>query len=713
MLPLKTDKQILITSALPYVNNVPHLGTLMCILSADVYAKFLKSRGYKVLSVLGTDEHGTTTETKALEEGLTPRQLVDKYYKIHKEIYKWFNTDFDCFGRTSDKENFETSQDIFKKLYQNQFIIEKTTEQMWDEQAQKFLADRFVIGTCPHCQFNDAKGDQCDSCGKLLTPEELINPKSKITNTTPIKKETKHLYIDLKKIESELVAWIEKHENTWSANAATTTRAWIREGLKERALTRDLQWGIPVPIEGYEHKVLYSWFDAPIGYISITRACNDDWKQWWKNPEQTKLVQFMGKDNIPFHTILFPAFLIGARDNYTLLDTISVNEYINYESGKFSKSRGIGVFCDQAKQTGIPADIWRYYLIANRPEKEDTVFDWKDFQEKNNKELLANLGNLVNRTFVFIDKFCEGNIGQIQQSTLQEENKNAYKEVTELLENIELKKALKEIMQISKRANQYFQEQQPWQLIKEDTKKANEVLANLVHVIKDLSILLQPYMPEITAQIAQQMNIQQLSWNDLGKQLPKQAKITNPQALFAKLEDKEIQAFRTQFAGKQNAQQQEQSNKNPLDLRVAKIKTVEQHPDADKLFIIQLDVGTEKRTIVSGLAPYYQKEELLNKHIILVANLQAAKLRGVLSQGMLLAAENKKGEVGVVVAPHAQPGTRVHIENQVEDPKEITIKQVAAIALEAKENGVWNNDKALTVNNKPLSVDKGILGPIH
>ncbi|MFT4310063.1 MAG: methionine--tRNA ligase [Candidatus Woesearchaeota archaeon] len=670
-----TKAKILVTSALPYVNNIPHLGNMICVVSADVYTRYCRLKQYDVISVLGTDEYGTTAQVKAQEEGITPQQLVDKYFAIHKDIYTWFNTQFDCLGRTSDKQNTIIAQDIFTHLDANGFILAETTQQMYDKQAQTFLADRFIQGTCPHCGFEQAKGDQCDQCGKLLNPEELKNPISTLTKTVPIQKETTHLYMDLPKIAPQLQTWIDTVSKHWSENAKTTTYAWLRDGLKPRAITRDLSWGIPVPKQGFEHKVLYSWFDAPIGYISITAQCRDDWKEWWFANDSVKLVQFMGKDNIPFHTILFPAFLLGTKQPYTLLDTLSVNEYVNYEQSKFSKSRGTGVFCDDAQKTGIPADVWRYYLMVNRPEKEDATFLWTDFQEKINKELLGNLGNLVHRTLTFVDKYFDKHIPVLSEKILVYEQEiqaigNAY-------EQQELKKALKGVMSLSKKANQFFQEQQPWVLVKE--QKADNVIANLVQCIADLAVLIQPVMPQVSADILGMLNIEQRIWKDM--LTPLDGTINTPKALFTKLEDDQVVQFKEQFG--------EQKTLQDIDLRVAKIDKVHKHPKADKLYVLDVIIGNQKRTIVSGLVPYYTPEPLLGQHIILVYNLQPAVLRDVTSQGMLLAS----GDDAKVVTTDAPHGT---IVTQAV-AKTCSLDDVLKLQLYAKQGKVWYKQKALTV----------------
>ncbi|MFA6507146.1 MAG: methionine--tRNA ligase, partial [Treponemataceae bacterium] len=411
-------KPRLITSALPYVNNVPHLGNLIQVLSADVFARFCRLRGYETLYVCGTDEYGTATETRAAEEGITPRELCDRYHALHAGIYSWFGIAFDKFGRTSTPLQTEIVQDIFKKLDSAGFIVERTIEQLYCDSCTRFLADRYVRGTCPHCGYTDARGDQCESCGKLLDPTELKEPRCSSCGKAPKPKSTKHLYIDLPKIKPVLEAWIKDAsvKGFWANNAIQMTQAWIRDGLRERAITRDLKWGIPVPKAGYEDKVFYVWFDAPIGYISIAAnyAADKglDWKafldSWWKNPAEVDLFQFIGKDNIPFHTVIFPSSLLGSGEKWTLLYHMSSTEYLNYESGKFSKSKGVGVFGTDIMESGIPADVWRFYVFYNRPEKSDALFTWKDFQEKVNGELIGNLGNLVNRTLTFVSRYYEG-----------------------------------------------------------------------------------------------------------------------------------------------------------------------------------------------------------------------------------------------------------------------------------------------------------------
>ncbi|EER37666.1 methionine-tRNA synthetase [Histoplasma capsulatum H143] len=397
ILPKKGQRNVLITSALPYVNNVPHLGNIVgSVLSADVYQK---ACGRPTLYICGTDEYGTATETKALEEGVTPEELCAKYNKIHQEVYEWFEIGFDIFGRTPTAQHTEISQAIFKRLYDNGFLEEKTAEQPFCEKHDSFLADRYVEGECPRCGYDDARGDQCDKCGHLLDPFDLKNPRCKLDGATPVRRNTKHIHLLLDKLQPEIEAWVHPaiEKGDWPKNSRVITESWLKEGLKDRGITRDLKWGVPVPLDGYEKKVLYVWFEACIGYPSITANYTPDWELWWRDPDNVQLYQFLGKDNVPFHSVIFPGTQIGTRDKWTKLHHLSTTEYLNYENGKFSKSRGIGVFGNNAKETGVPADVWRYYLLKNRPETGDTQFEWRSFVDANNGELLAKLGNLVNR----------------------------------------------------------------------------------------------------------------------------------------------------------------------------------------------------------------------------------------------------------------------------------------------------------------------------
>jgi methionyl-tRNA synthetase len=473
ILPADDKRNILITSSLPYVNNVPHLGNIIgCVLSADVYARYCRLRGHNVLYICGTDEYGTATETKALQEGMTPIEVCNKYFKVHKEIYEWFGCQFDKFGRTTTEQQTKIAQDIFLDIDRNGYLLTQSLEQLYCPSCQKFLADRFVEGTCPKegCGYNDARGDQCDVCGGLHNPIELINPRCKTCGTTPEPRFSEHLFLDLPRLQGQLDEWVDQSisKGTWSQNSISTTKdKWLKEGLLPRCITRDLKWGTPVPLEKYKDKVFYVWFDAPIGYISITATYTEEWEKWWKNPKNVELYQFMGKDNVPFHCVVFPASLLATGREWTLLNSISTTEYLNYESTQFSKSRGTGVFGDAAKGTGIPAEVWRYYLLVNRPEVSDSDFSWEDFGAKNNNELLANLGNFVNRCLKFVKDRFESAVPAL--GPLVEDDELLIKEVDEQLaiyvrdmDQMKMKASLQVAMHISRLGNNYLQKQEPW-----------------------------------------------------------------------------------------------------------------------------------------------------------------------------------------------------------------------------------------------------------
>jgi methionyl-tRNA synthetase len=724
-------KKILITSALPYVNNIPHLGNLIQVLSADVYARYCRLQGYDTLYVCGTDEYGTATETKALEEGITPRELCDRYYKVHAEVYEWFNIAFDSFGRTSTPKHTEITQGIFLGLDSNGYIKEKTEEQTYCENCDRFLADRYVRGTCPHCGYAEARGDQCESCGKLLDPTDLVEPRCGVCGTTPVVRETSHLYIDLPAIRPRLEEWMDRtsQEGAWARNAVQMTQAWIRDGLHERAITRDLKWGIPVPKKGYQNKVFYVWFDAPIGYISITANLTDDWQQWWTNPEEVKLVQFIGKDNIPFHTVIFPCSLIGSGESWTLLERMSSTEYLNYESGKFSKSQGVGVFGTDAVESGIPADVWRFYLFYNRPEKADSQFTWKDFQERANGELIGNLANLVNRTLTFLHRFFEGRVAQDGAGAAEggaageasaafwREVGQAEKEILDALERIDLRDALRRILALSSIGNKRFQDEEPWKRIKEDREKTAGLLRDLVYLIRDLAVLIHPYLPDTAAKMHSFLGTEGADYGDLGV-LSGIETVRAPELLFRKLEDEEIANFKMKFSGGQamaQASENVQKFLSRVDLRVARITEVEKHPKADKLYIETVDLGGETRQIVSGLVPYYRAEQLQGRNILLVANLKSARLRGVESQGMLLAA--KEGEtVEVLFADHAQPGDSVGfagLQGPAEVKQEIDIEEFFSIPIQVKDAQVLIDDLPLECAGNAITTERVKTGKVR
>ena len=799
-------KRRLITSALPYVNNVPHLGNLIQVLSADVFARFSRLRGCETLYVCGTDEYGTATETRAAEEGISPRELCDRYYAIHNDIYKWFGIAFDKFGRTSTPIHTEVTQGIFKKLDEAGLIPEREIEQLYCECCGRFLADRYVLGVCPHCNSANARGDQCEDCGKLLDPTELKEPRCSSCGSVPRARKTKHLYINLPMLRDRLDEWIKTAsvEGFWANNAVRMTQAWIRDGLRERAITRDLKWGIPVPKAGYEKKVFYVWFDAPIGYISITGNLGEeqgkDWRSftdyWWKSPGETELFQFIGKDNIPFHTVIFPSSLLGSADagageKWTMLHHMSSTEYLNYESGKFSKSRGVGVFGTDVMETGIPADVWRFYIYYNRPEKSDALFTWKDFAEKVNSELIGNLGNLVNRTLSFVSRYYEGKIPDGNESGDFWKTVRKYEDdITAALDRAELRDAFHLIFELSSFANKSFQDGEPWKKRIGDPAAAGTLIRDLSYVVRDIAVLIQPYLPQTAEKIASFFGLGfgggpvykkgqgRLSWDDLGKTEGLE-KVVKSEVLFAKLEDERMAELREKYSGSQKERaagssaaavsagaaagtSAETAAKGPaevpikpveapeirfpktMDLRVAKIVKVERHPKADKLYIETLEIANdeginEERIIVSGIVPFYREEELLNRKIIVAYNLKPAKLRGVESRGMLLAAsdhngppdaEGKGGErVEVLDAGDVPTGTRVVLEGAGPvdlppadlpqaggsgyPPSEIDIDAFFSIPIELKDYTVMVGGKALTLEGKPVRTKIISSGEVH
>lgn len=766
----------LITSALPYVNNIPHLGNLIQMLSADVFARFCRSRGYDTLYICGTDEYGTATETKALEVKKTPRELCDYYYQQHDEIYKWFDIAFDKFGRTSNQECTEITQSIFKSLDDNGYIKEHTNHQLYCHHCNMFLADRFVRGVCPKCGYEDARGDQCEKCGSLLDPTELKSPRCSTCGSTPEGKDTKHLYIDLPSISSKLDEWMTKtsQEGKWSENAIKITKAWIRDGLNERAITRDLKWGIPVPKAGYEDKVFYVWFNAPIGYMSITKQLENelkaagqpsfDWKSWWcpEESEEAKgkppvdLFQFIGKDNIPFHTVVFPCSLLGSSHNWTKLYHMSSTEYLNYEDGKFSKSKGVGVFGSDAKESGIKADAWRFYIFYNRPETQDYQFTWKEFREKYNGELIGNLGNLVNRTLLFVTKYYDSKIPDAPvDEELWAKIREHEKKITEHLEWAELKDAFHEIFAISDIGNKAFQDTEPWKTRTTDPERAAKLIHNLCYMIKDLMIMAHPYMPQFTETIMSFFGKKiseprigvpaiegGLTWADIGT-MEGLSTVANPSVYFTPLDAKTADEFRAKFAGTQKDRQEKTEPKpkkqkkekaepklaedqcgfynNKIDLRVAVITKVENNPEGEKLYIEHLDDGSgTDRVIQSGLRDYLKPEDLLGKHIILAANLAPRKMRGVESHGMLLAADYKDADgkdcVEPLEAPWAAPGTPVILEGAdpaAVKPAEISADDFFSVEINVADKNVVISGTSLMTDGKKITTTHTVNGAVH
>lgn len=567
ILPKENERNLLITSALPYVNNVPHLGNIIgSVLSADIYSRYAKNRNYNALFVCGTDEYGTATETKALEEKVSPKELCDKYHKIHKEVYDWFDIEFDYFGRTTTDLQTEIAQDIFLKLYENNYLEEQTMEQLYCEVHNSFLADRFVEGTCPKCQYEDARGDQCDKCGTLLDPFELINPRCKLDDSTPIKKNSTHIYLKLNELEPELKAWVEEasEKGAWSKNSKTITNSWTKQGLEPRCITRDLIWGTPVPLEKFKDKVLYVWFDATIGYVSITAnyfkpESTAQWEAWWRNPENVQLYQFMGKDNVPFHTVVFPASQIGTKDKWTKLHHLNTTEYLQYEGGKFSKSRGVGVFGNNAKDTGISPSVWRYYLASVRPESSDSHFSWGEFVTKNNSELLANLGNFVNRVVKFIIAKYNGVIPKYDTSNIPDYSKfesdinTLLSTYIEAMEGVSLRRGLEIAMAISSRGNQFLQDNKLDNTLYADfPDKSDAVVGVAANLILLVSAVICPFMPDTRNKICEILNCPPLSITDKFELVLEEGHcIGKAQYLFTRIDEKKIEEWRSLYGGKQ------------------------------------------------------------------------------------------------------------------------------------------------------------------
>lgn len=743
ILPVPGKRNVLITSALPYVNNVPHLGNIIgCVLSADVFARYCRLRGYNTIYICGTDEYGTATETKAMEENCTPKQICDKYHAIHREVYEWFNISFDKFGRTSTPQQTQVCQAIFKKLLENNWLSENTMQQLYCDTCKRFLADRLLEGVCPTpgCNYESARGDQCEKCGKLLNPTDLKDPKCKMCQSTPLIRDTNHLFLELPLLKDKLEEYISKmsEAGSWSQNAIQITSTWLKEGLRPRCITRDLKWGVPVPHEKFSDKVFYVWFDAPIGYVSITACYTPDWEKWWKNPENVELYQFMGKDNVPFHTVMFPCTLLGTGESWTLMKTISVTEYLNYEDGKFSKSKGVGVFGNDAKDTKIPVEVWRYYLLTNRPEVSDTTFSWTDLQAKLNSELLSNLGNFVNRVLSFIAKPSGQGYGSTipdapgaeshsLSKTLAEKVGDLVEQYVKAMEKVKLKQGLKTAMAISSEGNAYLQESQFWKLYKEDPSACAIVMRTSAGLVYLLACLLEPFMPSFSVEVLKQLNMPQIqaSLSDengeiekikkLWEILPAAHKIGKPEPLFKELKDDEREFYREKFAGsqadravkaaaekaadelkktkvsdgsekkkKQPAKPASSSKNKPtseaeitisrLDIRVGLMTKVQKHPDADSLYVEEIDVGeAAPRTVVSGLVNYIPIEEMQNRKVCVLCNLKPATMRGIKSHAMVLAASNSEHtKVELVEPPKDAPvGERLKFEGFEGEPDEV------------------------------------------
>ena len=677
----KKFKRTLITTALPYANGPVHIGHLAGVyVPADIYARYLRLCGKDVVMIGGSDEHGVPITIKAKNEGVTPQDIVDRYHGIIKESFKGLGISFDIYSRTTSAMHKETASEFFRRLYDKGEFVEKTSMQLYDEKANQFLADRYVTGECPHCHNERAYGDQCEACGTSLNATDLINPKSAITGNTPVLKETKHWYLPLDKWESHLSKWILEDHKEWKTNVYGQCKSWIDMGLQPRAVSRDLDWGVPVPVEGADGKVLYVWFDAPIGYISNTKELlPDTWETYWKDPE-TRIINFIGKDNIVFHCIVFPAMLSAYGDNFQLPDNVPANEFLNLEGDKISTSRNWAVWLHEYL-VDFPGkqDVLRYVLTANAPETKDNDFTWRDFQARNNNELVAILGNFVNRAIVLTHKYFGGKVPAA--GTLQDVDTAAFAELNEIkaslsanLDTFHFREALKDAMNIARLGNKYLQETEPWKLAKTDMTRVETILNVALQICANIAVAFEPFLPFMSEKLVKLLGMDTLNWDMLGSSsiLAAGAEIAPAELLFEKIEDDTIQAQidrleKTKEDNKINswtpAPQQADVDFDTfmkLDIRVGTVLECQKVPKADKLLQFLIDDGMEKRTIVSGIAKYYAPEDLIGKQVCFVSNFAPRKLKGVLSQGMILSAENADGSL-VVCGPTGPvaPGVQV------------------------------------------------------
>lgn len=676
----KKFKRTLITSALPYANGPVHIGHLAGVyIPADIYARYLRLKGEDVLFIGGSDEHGVPITIKAKKEGVTPKDIVDRYHNIIKDSFEELGISFDVYGRTSSEIHRKTASDFFRKLYDKGEFVKKTSMQLYDEKAGQFLADRYVTGTCPHCGNEHAYGDQCEACGTSLNATDLIDPKSAITGNTPVMRETSHWYLPLDKWEQRLRKWILEEHKEWKPNVYGQCKSWLDMGLQPRAVSRDLDWGIPVPVEGAEGKVLYVWFDAPIGYISNTIDCvGDDWQKWWKDPD-TRMIHFIGKDNIVFHCIVFPSMLM-ADGSYNLPDNVPANEFLNLEDDKISTSRNWAVWLHEyLRELPGKQDVLRYVLTANAPETKDNNFTWKDFQTRNNSELVAILGNFINRAVVLMHKFYEGKVpecGKItdfDMATMNEIKENVHI-LSSNLDNFKFREALKNAMNIARAGNKYLADTEPWKLVKTDPKRVETIMNISAQICANLAVVFEPFLPFMSRKLQNALGIEQLNWCMAGNAdiIPANRVLGKPELLFEKIEDNvvEAQIKKLQEAKRQNelaAWKPETVKENvdfkifeKMDIRIGKVLECEKVKKADKLLQFRIDDGLGGRTIVSGIAKYYNPEDLIGKEICFIANFEPRKLKGVVSEGMILSAVNADGRL-VVIGPQGEvtPGASV------------------------------------------------------
>ena len=667
----KEYKRYLITSALPYANGPVHIGHLAGVyVPSDIYTRYLRLKGYDVISVCGSDEHGVPITIKARKEGITPQQVVDRYHEIIEKSFRRLGMSFDIYSRTSSPTHRVTASEFFRKLYDEGKFIEQTSMQYYDEEAQTFLADRYIVGTCPRCQNEKAYGDQCEKCGSTLSPDELINPKSAVSGAVPVKRETKHWYLPLDQYEGFLREWILEGHKEWKSNVYGQCKSWLDLGLQPRAVSRDLDWGIPVPVEGADGKVLYVWFDAPIGYISATKDLTPDWEKYWKS-EDTKMVHFIGKDNIVFHCIVFPAML-KAHGDYILPENVPANEFLNLEGEKLSTSQNWAVWLHEyLDEFPGKEDVLRYVLCATAPETKDNDFTWKDFQSRNNSELVAVLGNFVNRALVLTKKYYDGVIPE--RGELTEYDEATIEELQKIkaslernIEHYHFREALKDAMAYSRIGNKYLADTEPWKVVKTDPERVKTILNIALQITANTAIAIEPFMPFTAEKMLKMLAVDKFGWEQLGSMELMAAghTIGEAQLLFEKIEDDVIQAqldkleasrqarLAAEAAQNVEAQKEEVSfdDFQKMDIRVSTILAAEKVAKTKKLLKLTIDTGIDKRTIVSGIAEYYTPEQLVGRQVLVLANLAPREIKGIESRGMILMAEDALGRL-VLVQP--------------------------------------------------------------
>ncbi|MBR2475549.1 MAG: methionine--tRNA ligase [Bacteroidaceae bacterium] len=677
----KNFKRTLVTTALPYANGPVHIGHLAGVyVPADIYTRYLRLKGEDVILIGGSDEHGVPITIKARNEGVTPQDIVDRYHGIIKKSFEEFGISFDIYSRTTSEIHHKTASEFFRKLYDEGKFIEKTSAQYYDEEAGQFLADRYITGTCPHCKNENAYGDQCEACGTSLNATDLINPKSTISGSVPVLKDTKHWYLPLDQHEAFLREWILEGHKEWKTNVYGQCKSWLDLGLQPRAVSRDIDWGVPVPVEGAEGKVLYVWFDAPIGYISNTKELMPDkWELYWKDKE-TKLVHFIGKDNIVFHCIVFPAML-KAEGSFILPENVPANEFLNLEGDKISTSRNWAVWLHEYL-VDFPGkqDVLRYVLTANAPETKDNDFTWRDFQARNNNELVAILGNFINRSIVLTHKYFEGKVPVAGEFTEYDnatiaEFASVKEEIEKLLQNYRFRDALKEAMNLARIGNKYLADTEPWKLAKTDMARVSTILNIALQISANLAIAFEPFLPFSAAKLRKMLNMTECDWSRLGEMniLAEGAVINAPELLFEKIEDAAIEAQIQRLQDTKAANEQKAKKANPiaenidfedflkLDIRVGTVLECTKVPKADKLLMFKIDDGLGGRTIVSGIAKHYAPEDLVGKQVCFIANLAPRKIKGIESQGMILSAEDFVNNKLVVTTTNSEvsPGSEV------------------------------------------------------